>query len=80
MEKKNTLKRILNSICKRSIYQNYKLFNLWKQLPDVKKKEHDVLMNKCVNDLEKGLTKHLLKSLKKSFTPFRDDLLEGQSK
>ena len=37
-------------------------------------------MNKCVNDLERGLTKHVLRSLKKSFTPFRDDLLEGQSK
>ena len=51
-----------------------------KQLPDVKMKQHKNLMNKSVDNLERKLSSLVARSLKKSFTPFRDDLIEGQSK
>ena len=37
-------------------------------------------MNKCANDLERGLAKLVGKTMKQAFTPFRDDFLEGQAK
>ena len=58
----------------------FSLFDKWKMLPDVKAKQHETLMNKCVNDLERGLARLVGKQMKKVFTPLRDDLLEGQAK
>lgn len=58
----------------------FSLFDKMKVLPDVKGKQHETLMNKCANDLERGLAKLVGKQMKQAFTPFRDDYLEGQSK
>ena len=58
----------------------FSLFDKWKMLPDVKAKQQESLMNKCVGDLERKLSDLVMRNMKKTFTPLRDDLLEGQAK